>query len=127
MENKTENKTENKAKKLTKIVVEREIYEKDGTEYFAYFVKGNVRGREVKASVVPQDFGGYTVLDIVFNDEKQANIEAQPFEIKDDKTGAIFKGVAYIVSSVDENGEIYECRVKAARPSDKYLLAMILR
>ena len=113
--------------KKNKIVVEREIYEKDGKEYFAYFVRGVVRGKEVKAGVIPLDFGGYTLLDIVFNGAKQADLEARPFEFKDEKTGAVISGTTYVVVSYDENGEIYECNVKHARPSDKQLLAMILR
>ena len=50
-----------------KIFVERETFEKDGNTYFSYFIKGNIRGRDVKIGVVPPDNGGYVVLDIVFN------------------------------------------------------------
>ena len=38
-----------------KINVERETFESNGKEYFSYFIKGNVRGREVKAGVIPPD------------------------------------------------------------------------
>ena len=31
--------------KVNKVLVERETYEKNGKEYFAYFVKGNVKGK----------------------------------------------------------------------------------
>ena len=110
-----------------KIVVERETYEKNGNQYFAYFVKGNVRGKDVKASVKPLDIGGYTLLDIVFNGELQADLATTPYEIKDEKTGTVVSGQTYSVRSVDENGEIFECRVKASRQSDKQLLSMIVR
>lgn len=115
------------AKKENQIVVERETYEKNGKQYFSYFVKGNVRGKDVKASVMPLDIGGYTVLDIVFGNEMKAELVLNPYEIKDEKTGAVMSGNTYSVRSVDENGEIYECRIKPAKNSDKSLLNMILR
>ncbi|MBR4003520.1 MAG: hypothetical protein IKI95_05650 [Clostridia bacterium] len=114
-------------KKENQIVVERETYEKNGKQYFSYFVKGNVRGKDVKASVMPLDIGGYTVLDIVFGNEMKAELVLNPYEIKDEKTGTVMSGNTYSVRSVDENGEIYECRIKPAKNSDKLLLNMILR
>ena len=114
-------------KKENQIVVERETYEKNGKQYFSYFVKGNVRGKDVKASVMPLDIGGYTVLDIVFGNEMKAELVLNPYEIKDEKTGTVMSGNTYSVRSVGENGEIYECRIKPAKNSDKSLLNMILR
>lgn len=114
-------------KKNNKIVVERETYEKNGKTFFTYFIKGSVRGKEVKASVMPLDIGGYTVLDIVFGNTNKADLIANPFEIKDEKTGSVLTGNTYSVRSVDENGEIYECRIKPYRNSDKMLINMILR
>ena len=114
-------------KKENQIVVERDTYEKNGKQYFSYFVKGNVRGKDVKASVMPLDIGGYTVLDIVFGNEMKAELVLNPYEIKDEKTGTVMSGNTYSVRSVDENGEIYECRIKPAKNSDKSLLNMILR
>ena len=49
-----------------------------------------------------------------------------PYEIKDDK-GGVITGQTYSVRSIDENGEVFECRVKASRQSDKQLLSMIVR
>ena len=120
MEKKTTNKT-------NQVIVERETYEKNGNQYFAYFVKGVVRGKDVKAGIQPTDFGGYTLLDIIFVGDGIVNLEARPFEFKDEKSGEVISGVSYFVVTVDENGEIYECKVKASRQSDKQLLAMILR
>lgn len=110
-----------------KFVVEREIYERNGKEYFSYFLKGNVRGKDVKASVAPLDLGGYAVLDIVFGNAMQAELVLTPYEIRDEKTGSVMTGNTYSVRSVDENGEVYECRVKPSRVSDKALFSMILR
>lgn len=115
------------ADKNNGILGERETFEKDGKTYFSYFIKGKVRGKEVKVAIVPPDKGGYTVLDIVFGAEMQAELTLTPYEIKDDSTGRVIKGNTYGVMSVDENGEIYECKIKPYRDSDKTLLNMLLR
>ena len=115
------------AKKENKIMVERETFEKNDKTYFSYFIKGVIRGKEVKVAVVPPDKGGYAVLDIVFGNEMAAELVANPFEIKDESTGRVIAGNSYLVRSVDENGEIYECSIKPYRSSDKALLNMIMR
>lgn len=109
------------------IFVERETFEKNGRTFFSYFIKGNIRGKDVKVAVVPPDRGGYTVLDIVFGDQMAAELVAKPFEIKDEATGKIIAGNTYSVQTVDEDGEIYECTVKPYRSSDKSMLNMLLR
>ena len=115
------------AKKDNVIMVERETFEKNEKTYFSYFIKGQVRGREVKVAIIPPDKGGYTVLDIVFGNEMKAELVSNPFEIKDDATGRVIAGNTYAVRTVDENGETYECNVKPYRNSDKTLLNMIMR
>ena len=115
------------AKKESQIMVERETFEKNGKTYFSYFVRGKIRGKEVKVAVVPPDKGGYAVLDIVFGNEMKAELVSTPFEIKDDATGKSIKGNTYSVRTVDENGEVFECNVKPYRNSDKTLLNMIMR
>lgn len=109
-----------------KIFVEREVYEKDGKEYFSYFIKGVVRGKEVRVLITPPDKGGYTVLDIVFGNEMAAELTLTPYEIKDEK-GKVMKGNTYGVRSVDEDGQVYECKIKPFRDSDKALLNMLVR
>ncbi len=108
------------------IFVEREPYEKNGKSYFTYFIKGVVRGKDVRVAVVPPDNGGYVVLDIVFDKEMACELVLKPYEIKDEK-GNVVKGNSYAVCSADENGEIYECKIKPFRDSDKRLLGMLLR
>ena len=115
------------SKKENKIMVERETYEKRGQTFFSYFIKGNVRGKDVKVLISPNDFGGYAVLDIVFDVSNQAEIVITPYEIKDEATGNVIKGNTYALRSVDENGEVYECGIKPFRSSDKSLLNMLLR
>lgn len=121
--------TEKKENK--QIFVEREIFESKGKTYFGYFIKGVVRGKEVKIGIAPPnkdtDKGGYTVLDIVFGDADKAELVLIPYEIKDDKTQKVIKGNSYAVRTTDENGEIYECPVKPSRTSDKTMLNMLLK
>ena len=118
---KTEAKPEEK-----KIKVERETYTKDDKAYFSYFIKGIIRGREVRIAVVPPDNGGFRVLDIVFDNAMSADLVLKPYEIKDDK-GKVLKGNTYAVVSKDKDGTEYECGIKPFRNSDKTLLNMLLR
>jgi len=109
------------------IFVERETFTKNGRTYFTYFVKGNVRGKEIKVAVVPPDKGGYTVLDIVFGNAMEAELVIKPYEIKDDASGKVITGNSYGVVSYDEDGTDYECPIKPYRASDKALLNMLVR
>ncbi len=113
--------------KEKKIMVERETYEKEGKIFYTYFIKGIVRGKEVRIAVTPPDKGGFTVLDIVFGNEMKADLITKPYEIKDDATGNVIKGNTYSVQSVDENGDVYECPIKPFMASDKSLLSMLMR
>lgn len=108
------------------ITVEREAFDLNGKTCYSYFVKGTVRGREVKAQLVPQDNGGYVLLDIVFDNADTAELVIGSISITNDK-GKTETFPSYTVKNVDENGEVFECPVKAARKTDKTKLAMILR
>jgi len=123
-----ENNKENNEEKVIK--VERETFEMDGKSYYSYYIKGSIRGREVKIAIAPpdkeNDVGGYTVMDIVYGNAKSAELKIKPFEIKDEKTRKVVKGNTYMIQTVDENGEVYECAVKPYRQSDKALLNMLL-
>lgn len=109
------------------IMVERETFEANGKTYFGYFIRGKVRGKEVKVALAPPDKGGYAVLDIVFGAEMEAELAVKPYEIKDEATGKILKGNTYAARTVDGNGEVFECTVKPYRNSDKMLLNMLLK
>ena len=112
------------------IKVEKGTFEYKGKTYDEYYISGNVRGRDVKIKLAPpdkNDKGGYTVLDIVFGDESQADFVTEPFEFKNDE-GNVISGERFLVRTVDKDtGETYECAVKPARKSDKTLLAMLMR
>lgn len=110
------------------IFVERETFVKNEKTYFSYFIKGKVRGKDVKVAIVPPDNGGYPLLDIVFGSEMKAELTLKPYEIKDERTGNVITGNSYGVRTVDkETGEIYECPIKPYRSSDKAILGMLLR
>lgn len=109
------------------IFVERETFEKNGKTYFSYFIKGTIRGKDVKVAIIPPDKGGYTVLDIVFGNTMAAELVVKPFEIKDDATGKVIAGNTFTVQSYDENGDVYECAIKPFRASDKALLNMLIK
>ena len=111
---------------LGKIKVERETFEKNGRTFYSYFIKGNIRGKDVRILVSPPDFGGYAVLEIVFGNEMEADLIVNPYEMKD-AGGNIIKGNTYAVHTVDENGEVYECTIKPFRQSDKALLNMLIK
>lgn len=112
------------------IMVEKQAFEFKGKEYFEYFIKGNVRGRDVKVKLAPPDKtdkGAFTVLDIVFGDSNKAEFAVVPYEFQD-STGKTIVGNKFFVRTTDaETGEIYECQVKPAKQSDKTLLAMLMR
>ena len=110
------------------LFIEREVYEskKSDEERYLYFVRGTLRGREVKASIIPTDLGGYDLLDIVFIVSKSVELGLIPYEVTDEKTGKITSGYTYEARNADENGEIYTCKVKPRQASDKSILEMLL-
>ena len=66
------------------------------------------------------------MLDIVFDGAMEADLTVTPFEMKAED-GRIITGNTYAVTSVDQDtGEVYSCKVKPARESDKTLLQMLL-
>lgn len=105
-----------------KLIVERETYEgKDGNEYWSYFVRGLVRGREKKVDFVAVDQGGYEVLDIIFGIKDTAELLIRE-EVMLNNDGTKTNYTVYEVFNADEDGEIYSYQVKPARKSDKALL-----
>jgi len=112
--------------KVKVLKIEREIYKsKDNEERFTYFVRGVIRKKEIKASLIPSDVGGYDVLDIVFGDESTADLVLVPYSMTDDN-GKEIVGNTYEAQNFDENGEVYRCKVKPRQSSDKSLLEMLL-
>lgn len=108
------------------LTIERETYNgKDDKQYWAYLVRGKVRGRDVKVDFKPKDAGGYVPLDIVFDIAPTATLIISDEEMTDNNGGKV-KYTAYTVRNVDESGIVYECGVKPRQDSDKSLLLMLL-
>lgn len=108
------------------LTVEREQYTgKDKKQYWAYIVKGKVRGRDVKVDFKPKDAGGYEPLDIVFDVAPTASLIMTDEETTN-TNGEKVKYTAYKVQNIDEYGIIYECGIKPRQDSDKALLTMLL-
>lgn len=112
------------------IKVERAPFEYNGKSYYDYFICGKIRGTDVKIKIGPsdkKDKGGYTVLDIVFGGETQADLVVEPFEFKNAENKTV-SGERFLVRTVDKDtGDVYECTVKPVNISDKNLLAMLMR
>ncbi len=111
-----------------KIKVERGTFEYNGKTYNSYFIKGNVKGKDVQAALMPPDKGGWAVLDILFADTNEGELVVKPYELRDEKTGKVTAtGNTFAVRTIDADGEVYECPVKPLRSSDKALLNMLIR
>lgn len=97
----------------------------DGRLYFAYVVRGNIRGQEKRIDFAPKDQGGYEPLDILFEISPKAELIMSEEEMTD-LSGKVTRYTAYKAQVVDEDGEIWACGVKPQRDSDKALLNFLL-
>ena len=108
-----------------KLFLERAKFKgSDGKEYWSYYLKGQVRNREVRVDFAPKDKGGYEPLDIVFEVTDKPEL-VMTDEVMTDNNGHEAKYKAYRVTAT-ENGVEYACSVKPSRDSDKSLLTMLL-
>ena len=106
-----------------KVFVKRETYVKNGKSFYAYFVKGEIKGKEIKASVIPKDIAGYALLDIIFEGRPEVDLVVTPYEMQTEQ-GEIISGNTYSVKTDD--GEV-ECKIKPNQPTDKTILAYLLK
>ena len=111
---------------FTGLYLERKRYLHEGKERFYCFVGGTLRGRNVEAGMVPKDFAGYDVLDIVFGEDDKVGLYKIPYEMRDEVTKKVMRGFTYKAMSRDEDG-VYSIGVKCARDSDKAILEMLLK
>lgn len=103
----------------------KQMITKEGRPYFAYVVRGNIRGQEKKIDFAPKDKGGYEPLDIVFDITDKAELIISEEEMTDNN-GKTSTYTAYKVQAVDEDGDIYDCSIRPQRDSDKALLKFLL-
>lgn len=114
---------------MATLTVEREIYTaKDEKEYYGYFVRGKLRGREVRADLMPKnkDFDGYAILDIIFDIASTAQLSIREEE-SETATGAKTRYKVYEVSNTDEDGIMYSYKLKPRAESDKSVLGVLLQ
>ncbi|MCI8368364.1 MAG: hypothetical protein HFJ81_01830 [Clostridia bacterium] len=114
---------------MATLTVEREIYTgKDEKEYYGYFVRGKLRGREVQADLMPKnkDFDGYAILDIIFDIAPTAQLSIREEE-SETATGAKTRYTVYEVSNTDEDGITYSYKLKPRAESDKSILGVLLQ
>ena len=108
-----------------KVVLKRDPIEKDGKTYYSYYVEGKVRAVDVRVFISVPDFGGYKALDIVFGGANEADLVVENIEMTNERgKKTIYK--KYMAKSVDEDGVVYECKIKPYRASDTDLLNMIM-
>ncbi|MBQ8145499.1 MAG: hypothetical protein IJZ04_05305 [Clostridia bacterium] len=127
MSEKKEAKVEEAVDRVLKIEREPYVSKKTGKPGFTYYLKGTVRGREVKAKVVPKDKGGFEVLDIIYDGAIACDLRVEKGEMKNED-GDIVKFETYTVFSKDPTtGEEFDLKVKPDKDSDKAKFKFILR
>lgn len=110
--------------------ISRELFtsKKTGKDGYTYFLEGEVRGRKVKAKVVPKDKGGYEVLDIIYDGAMACDLRIEQGEMENEKTGEKIKFESYVVYSKDPvTGDEFDLKVKPEKDSDKAKFKFILR
>lgn len=103
----------------------KQLLTKDGRPYYAYIVRGLIRGQAKKIDFAPKDNGGYEPLDILFDISPKAEL-IMTDEVMTNEDGTKTPYTSYKVQAVDEDGEVWECGVKPQRDSDKALLKFLL-
>ena len=114
---------------MANLTVEREKYTaKDKKEYYVYFVRGKLRGREVQVDLVPKkrDFDGYGILDIIFDIAPTAELYVHEEE-SETATGGKTRYTVYEVQNTDEDGILYSYKLKPRAESDKSVLNVLLQ
>lgn len=106
------------------IMLEHETYVKEGKSYFAYCVKGQIKGKEVKASMIPKDIAGYALLEVIFGDQDKVPLCVTPYEMTTE-SGEILSGNTFSVKCADD--ESIEVKLKPINPTDKTVLNYFLK
>lgn len=102
----------------------QQLKTQDGRLYFAYVIKGMLRGRPVKVDFSPKDKGGYQPLDLVFDVSPKAELCIS--EVTQEINGVKSRRTVYTVNTVDNDGIVWKCEVKPTRTSDRDMLTMLI-
>lgn len=114
---------------MARLTVERDTYEtRDKKEYYNYFVRGQLRGREVRAELAPKnkDFDGYELLDLIFDIAPTAELYIRDEE-SETASGSKSVYTVYEVQNTDEDGILYSYKLKPRAESDKSILNVLLQ
>lgn len=114
---------------MARLTVERDTYEtRDKKEYYNYFVRGQVRGREVRAELAPKnkDFDGYELLDLIFDIAPTAELYIHDEE-SETASGGKSVYTVYEVQNTDEDGILYSYKLKPRAESDKSIINVLLQ
>ncbi len=102
----------------------KQLQTQDGRLYYAYLLRGKLRGRDVKVDFSPKDKGGYELLDLVFDVSPKAELIIA--EVVQEMNGVKSRRTVYTVNTVDEDGQIWKSEVRPSRTSDRDTLAMLI-
>lgn len=102
----------------------KQLQTQDGRLYYAYLLRGKLRGRDVKVDFSPKDKGGYELLDLVFDVSPKAELNIT--EVVQEMNGVKSRRTIYTVNTVDEDGQIWKSEIKPSRTSDRDTLAMLI-
>ena len=114
---------------MARLTVEGDTYEtRDKKEYYNYFMRGQVRGREVRAELAPKnkDFDGYELLDLIFDIAPTAELYIRDEE-SETASGSKSVYTVYEVQNTDEDGILYSYKLKPRAESDKSILNVLLQ
>ena len=106
--------------------IEKEPYTKHGKKYFSHVVKGTVLGKELKATLVPPDPGGYQLLEVIIGDKPKYPLTVKPFEMTTE-SGEVITGNTYSVETTDAEGTVYSCKLQPLKKSDKDVLKALIK
>ena len=114
---------------MANLTVERETYiGRDKKEYYGYFVRGKLRGREVQADLCPKnkDYDGYALLDLIFDIKPTAELNIHEEE-SETVNGVKTRYTVYEVQNTDEDGVLYSYKLKPRAESDKSVIGVLLQ
>ena len=106
--------------------IEKEPYTKGGKSFNSHVVKGTLLGKEVKATLVPPDPGGYQLLEVIIGDKPKFPLTVKPFEMTTE-SGEVITGNTYSVETTDAEGTVYSCKLQPLKKSDKDVLKALIK
>lgn len=106
--------------------IEKEPYTKGGKSFNSHVVKGTLLGKEVKATLVPPDPGGYQLLEVIIGDKAKYPLTVTPFSMTTE-SGDVISGNTYSVEATDADGTVYSIKLQPLKKSDKAILKALIK